>query len=83
MQVCSEGIRLVDFSVCFSRDPKSCHAQVGAWLVKEELVVGLFMTPELWCWPAISRVMYGWLGIYQHTGHRLRFDGTVVSTLRS
>ena len=82
VRVRSEGIWLVDPSVYFLRDPKACCAPVGAWLVKEELVVGLFVTPELWCWPTISRVLYCQLGIHQHTGHRLRFDGTVVNDLR-
>ena len=30
VRVCLEGIRLVDPSVCFLRDPKARRAQVGA-----------------------------------------------------
>ena len=73
----------MDPTVFFSRDPKACRARVGAWLVKEELAVDLFVTPELWRWPAISRVLYGQMAIHQHMGNRLRFDGTVVNTLGS
>ena len=63
MQVCSNGIRLVDPLVYVFRDPKAHHAHVSAWLVKEELVVGLFVTLELWHWPVISRVLHSRLGI--------------------
>ena len=73
----------MDPSICFSRDPKALRAQVGAWLVKEELVVGQFMTPEFWCWPVVSRVMHDQLGIHQHTGHRLRLNRTVMNVLGS
>ena len=83
MRVCSDGIRLVDRSVCFLRGPKVCSARVGAWLAKEKSTVGLFMTPKLWLWLAVSRVVCGREGIYQHTVHRLRFSGTVMSALGS
>ena len=45
--VCLEGVRLVDPLGCFLRGPKVRRAQVGAWLAKEELATGLFVTPEL------------------------------------
>ena len=45
MQMCLEGIRLVDPSVCFLRGPKVNRAGVSAWLAKEKQSVGLFMTP--------------------------------------
>ena len=73
----------MDPSVCFSRGPKVCLTQVSAWLAKEKLVVDLFMNLELWHWPTVSRVVCSQLGIYQHTVHHLRFDGTVVSTIAS
>ena len=81
--VCLKGIRLVDPSLFFLRDPKAHHAEVGAQLLKEELVVGLVMTSELWLCPAISRAEYDRLGIHQHTSHRLKFDGTMVNALGS
>ena len=52
-------------------------------MVKEELTIGLVVTPELWHWPTIYRVMHDWLGIYQLTGQRLRFSGTMVNSLES
>ena len=73
----------VDPSVCFLRGPKVRHAWVGAWLAKEKLAIGLFMTLELWCWSTISRVVCSQLGIHQQTGHYLRFNGTMVNALRS
>ena len=48
VRVCLEGIRLVDPPVCFLRGPKVYHARVGAWLAKEELAAGLFVTSKLW-----------------------------------
>ena len=81
MWVCLEGLRLADPSIFFSRDPKARRAWVGASFFKEELVVGLVVTPELW--PIVSRVAYDRLGIHQHMGHRLKFDRTVVNALRS
>ena len=55
MWVCSKGIQLVDPSVCFLRGPKVHRARVDAWLAKEELAVGLFVTPELWRWLFVTR----------------------------
>ena len=55
MRVRFEGLRLVDLSVCLPRGPIACHARVGAWLAKEELAVGLFMTSELWHWSSVAR----------------------------
>ena len=83
MWVCLEGLRLADPSIFFLRDPKARRAWVGASFFKEELAVGLVVTPELWLWPIVSRVSYDWLGIHQHMGHRLKFDRIVVNALRS
>ena len=83
MQMCSEGIWLVDPSVCFLRGPKARRARVDAWLAKEKLAVGLFVTFELWSWPAVPRVVCDRLGIHQYTGHRLRFNETMVNALGS
>ena len=79
MWVCSEGFWLMDPSVFFLRDLKAHCPRVDAWLAKEKLVVGLSVTPELWRWPAVSRVVCGQLGIHQYTSHCLRFDGTMVN----
>ena len=83
MQVCSEGIHLVYPLICFSRGPNVRRSRIGAWMAKERLALGLFVTPEVWRWPAVSRVTCGRLGIHQHTGHYLRFDKTVVNALGS
>ena len=83
MRVYLEGLWLVDPSVCFSRDPKAHRARVGAWLLKEELAVGLVVTPKLWRWLVVSKAVYSWLGLHQHTGHCLKFGGTMVNALGS
>ena len=62
---------------------KSCRALLGASLAKEKLVAHPFVALELWCWPTISRVVYDWLGIYQHTSHCLRFNGAMANALGS
>ena len=45
----------MDLSVYFSRGPKVRCVLVGAWLAKEELVVSLFVTLELWRWSSVAR----------------------------
>ena len=62
---------------------KSCRALFGAWLAKEKLVARPFVTLELWRWPTISRVVYDWLGIYQHTSHCLRSNGAMANAIGS
>ena len=83
VRVCSGGLRLVDPSVFFSRDPKARRAQVGAWLLKKELAVNLVVSLELLQQPTISGAAYGQIGIHQHVGHRLKLDGNVANALGS